>query len=213
MENNKVIWFIGAHYDDIEIGCGGTAAKMIANGNNCYATIVTKSGYKNEKGEVIRENDVARREGLAGLHRLGFNEIQALDFDTGTLSHNLELIHALEAQCKIIKPDIVFTHWNADVHQDHHAISLSTFTVCRKAGSVLMYRPNWYRTSVPFRETLFVDVSEYYSIKLDAINCHESEVTKFGKDWEEFIIAQDVARGMEIGVKHAESFEVVKLKW
>ena len=213
MEKDKVIWFVGAHFDDIEIGCGGTAAKLIEAGNRCHATIVTKSGYRDEKGITIRENNVAREEGLKGLATLGFEDVSTLDFETGSLSHDLPLIHALEAQCKLLQPDIVFTHWVHDVHQDHKAIAHSTLTVCRKAGSVLMYRPNWYRTNEPFRETLFVDVTTQYDKKLAAIQCHVSEVTKFGKHWEEFIVAQDIARGMEIGVAKAESFEVVKLKW
>lgn len=212
---NKKFWFIGAHYDDVEIGCGGTAAKMIFEGNECYATIVTKSGYKDETGKVIRDNEVALREGMQGLKLLGFeeNNISHLNFETGKLEHNLELIHCLEAEIKKIQPDVVFTHWTHDVHQDHVATAKATLTVTRKTGSVLMYRPNWYRQDVPFLETVFVDVSDHYSAKKVAINAHESEVKKFGKDWETFIEAQDLARGMEIGAKYAESFQLVKLKW
>jgi LmbE family N-acetylglucosaminyl deacetylase len=214
LEKRK-FWFIGAHYDDIEIGCGGTAAKMISAGNECYATIVTKSGYKDETGKVIRDNEVAHREGMTGLKLLGFeeNNISHLNFETGKLEHNLELIHSLEAEIKKIQPEIVFTHWTHDVHQDHVATAKATLTVTRKTGSVIMYRPNWYRQDVPFLETLFVDVSDYYSTKKAAINAHESEVKKFGSSWEKFINAQDVARGMEIGVQYAESFQLVKMKW
>lgn len=212
---NKRFWFIGAHYDDIEIGCGGTASKLISEGNECFATVVTKSGYTDEEGKIIRDDGVAFSEGLRGLKLLGFNDerISHLNLKTGQLEHNLELIHCLEKQIKLINPDVVFTHWTHDVHQDHVAVAKSTLTVTRKTGSVLMYRPNWYRQDVPFLETLFVDVSDHYETKKMAINAHESEVKKFGKHWEKFIEAQDVARGMEIGAKFAESFQVVKLKW
>lgn len=207
------IWFIAAHFDDIEIGCGGSAAKFISEGHECFSTIVTKSGYNNENKKIVRSNSVAKREGLKGLKKLGFKNINCLNFDTGILQHNLKLIYALEKELKRIKPDIVFTHWIHDVHQDHSAIAKSTLTVCRKTSSVLMYRSNWYRTDQPFLETLFIDVSNYYEKKIDSINCHISEVKKFGQNWESFIKAQDTARGMEINVEKAESFQVVKLKW
>ncbi|HDS3827819.1 TPA: PIG-L deacetylase family protein [Morganella morganii] len=206
------IWFIGAHFDDIEIGCGGTAAKLISQGHECHVTIVTNSGYSDEYGNIVRESSVARDEGLAGLKTLGFKYINELNLETGKLTHGHQLIHELEKLSKEIKPDIVFTHWDQDVHQDHAAVAKSSFTVCRKAGSILMYRPNWYRTSVQFHESIFVDVSDFYQIKKNAINMHVSEVTKFGKHWESFIEAQDKARGMEINAEFAESFQVVKLQ-
>lgn len=208
------IWFIGAHFDDIEIGCGGTASKLINQGHNCFVTIVTHSGYSDEYGKVIREPSIARNEGIEGLKALGFKpeNIIELNLETGKLEHGHKLIYLLEKICKEVKPDLVFTHWDKDVHQDHFAVAKSSFTVCRKTGSVLMYRPNWYRTSEQFHETIFVDVSDFYEIKKEAINKHVSEVTKFGKEWSAFIESQDRARGMEINVKYAESFQAVKLQ-
>lgn len=206
------VWFIGAHFDDIEIGCGGTAAKLISQGNDCHVTIVTHSGYSDEYGNVIRESTIARKEGLKGLTELGFKSISELNLETGKLEHGHSLIYELEKLSKEIMPDLVFTHWDKDVHQDHAAVAKSTFTVCRKTGSILMYRPNWYRTSDQFHENIFVDVSDYYETKIKAINSHVSEVTKFGKNWSSFIEAQDKARGMEINVKYAESFQAVKLQ-
>ncbi|CAH6889926.1 conserved hypothetical protein [Vibrio chagasii] len=206
------VWFIGAHFDDIEIGCGGTAAKLISQGHDCHVTIVTHSGYSDEYGNIVRESEVARCEGIQGLRELGFESISELNLETGKLEHGHALIYELEKLSKEIKPDLVFTHWDMDVHQDHAAVAKSSFTVCRKAGSILMYRPNWYRTSGQFHENIFVDVSDCYETKVNAINKHISEVTKFGKDWSSFIEAQDRARGMEINVKYAESFQVVKLQ-
>ncbi|WKY93039.1 PIG-L deacetylase family protein [Vibrio metoecus] len=144
------VWFIGAHFDDIEIGCGGTAAKLISQGNDCHVTIVTHSGYSDEYGNVIRESTIARKEGLKGLTELGFKSISELNLETGKLEHGHSLIYELEKLSKEIMPDLVFTHWDKDVHQDHAAVAKSTFTVCRKTGSILMYRPNWYRTSINF---------------------------------------------------------------
>ena len=56
---------IGAHFDDIELGCGGSLAKHLANGDKVFAYVATYSGYKNMYDEVVRPNDVAQAEGMA----------------------------------------------------------------------------------------------------------------------------------------------------
>ena len=54
---------IGAHFDDIELGCGGALAKHVANGDNVYAYVATKSGFTNHQNIEIRSNDIATKEG------------------------------------------------------------------------------------------------------------------------------------------------------
>jgi LmbE family N-acetylglucosaminyl deacetylase len=205
------ILFIGAHFDDIEIGCGGTVARIADKGHEIEALVVTHSGYCDENGNVVREKDVAAIEGMAGLSMLGVSTVSELGLNTGQVEYGLTLIHLMESFLKRCKPDIVFTHWVNDVHQDHSAIGRATLNVCRKSSSVLMYRSNWYRGVQNFNPRIFVDTEQYFKKKEKAILCHQSEVTKFGKDWLRFIEAQDAAVGIEFGVKYAEAFEVVKL--
>lgn len=207
------VLFIGAHFDDIEIGCGGTAAKFVNQGYSVSALVVTDSGYSDEEGREVRNSDVARSEGIAGLNKLGIQDIHEMHLRTGLVSYGLELIHDLERVMKKISPDLVFTHWTADVHQDHSAIGRATLNVCRKTRSLLMYRSNWYRSSVNFSPSVFIDTSDFFSIKQAAINCHVSEVSKFGSKWLSFIEAQDAAIGMEFGHSYAEAFEPVKLNF
>jgi LmbE family N-acetylglucosaminyl deacetylase len=117
----------------------------------------------------------------------------------------------MEALMKEIAPQMVFTHWTGDVHQDHSAIGRATLNVCRKTGSVLMYRSNWYRSAIGFTPKVFVDTSDYFDVKKRAINCHVSEVTKFGQGWLRFVEAQDISVGMEFGYRFGEAFEPIKL--
>ncbi|MDA8928122.1 PIG-L family deacetylase [Gammaproteobacteria bacterium] len=205
------VLFIGAHFDDIEIGCGGTAARLVREGHDVESIVMTHSGYSDEEGNLVRDAEVARREGLEGLQTLGISHIHELNLKTGRVEYTLDLIHELERTIKSISPDLVFTHWIADVHQDHSAIGRATLNVCRKTASILMYRSNWYRSSMNFSPRIFVDTSDYFQIKKKAINCHVSEVTKFGMNWLRFIEAQDVSVGIEFGYDFGEAFEPVKL--
>lgn len=214
INDNRVrkVLFIGAHWDDLEIGCGGTIAHFIHEGDDVTALIVTHSGYSDENGEVVREAKIARKEGILGLSVLGVKQVHELGLETGRVEYGMDLIQKMEAVIQKIDPDLVFTHWDNDVHQDHSAIGRSTLNVCRKSRSVLMYRSNWYRSSVNFRPSVFVDTSNYFSLKERAINCHQSEVKKYGKNWLNFIKSQDISIGMEFGFECAEAFQAIKYR-
>ena len=64
---------IGAHFDDIELGCAGTLAKHVANGDDVYAYVVTQSGFTNHKNIEVRSNEVATQEGEDAMKILGVN--------------------------------------------------------------------------------------------------------------------------------------------
>ena len=62
---------IGAHYDDIELGCGGTLAKHISKGDKVIVFVATVSGFKDHKGKLVRSNEIAEREGIQAMKVLG----------------------------------------------------------------------------------------------------------------------------------------------
>ena len=205
------VLFIGAHFDDIELGCGGTAARMVSEGHIVSAIVVTDSGYSDSNGVTVRDANVARYEGIQGLNSLGIKQIHEIGIKTGLVTYGLDLIQKMERIIVEVNPSLVFTHWTEDVHQDHSAIGQATLNVCRKTRSILMYRSNWYRSLHSFSPRVFVDTTSFFEIKRKAINCHVSEVTKFGSDWVRFIEAQDISIGMEFGYDYGEAFEPVKL--
>ncbi len=53
---------IGAHFDDLELGCGGTLIKHVEQGDNVTMLVITDSSYKDPSGNVIRDKDVAYKE-------------------------------------------------------------------------------------------------------------------------------------------------------
>ena len=54
---------IGAHYDDLELGCSGTLIKHVKNNDNVYLLVITDSAYNNPDGEQIRTAEIAADEG------------------------------------------------------------------------------------------------------------------------------------------------------
>ena len=66
---------IGAHFDDVELGCGGTIARHTRNGDEVTIYVATDSGYSDYANRVIRKPEVARREGQNAADILGVKEL------------------------------------------------------------------------------------------------------------------------------------------
>src|SRR5262245_55195225 len=120
---NVNVLAIGAHFDDVELGCGGTLAKHKANGDSVYVYIATVSGYRAPDQTIVRDNDVARREGEEAVRILGVDELICGRFRT----LEIEFVDALNVEILNIvvtkQIDLVYSHWIGDVHHDHQAIA------------------------------------------------------------------------------------------
>ncbi len=62
---------LGAHFDDIELGCGGAMAKHIAKGDRVYAYVATVSGFIGPNNNIVRTNETALAEGRDAMSILG----------------------------------------------------------------------------------------------------------------------------------------------
>ena len=201
---------IGAHFDDVELGCGGTIAKHVKEGDAVYAFVATVSGFSNADQKSVRGNDTARKEGEAAMKALGVRELICGDFNT----FEVEFVEALNVKIlKIVeekKIDLIYTHWTGDVHHDHKAVASASLHAGRHVPRLLMYRSNWYHSTADFRGQFYVDVTAFWAAKEAAIRCHASEMERAGKKWLSFFKNEAENAGQRIGVTYAEVFEVVK---
>jgi LmbE family N-acetylglucosaminyl deacetylase len=200
---------IGAHFDDIELGCGGALAKHVAKGDKVYAYVATYSGYKNMNEEVVRPNEVAQAEGIEAMKVLGV-ELFCGTFNTLEVEFsekvNVQILRIVEEK----KIDMVYTHWTGDIHHDHHNLAKASLHSCRHVKRILMYRSNWYHSSVQFNGNFYVDITDYWKKKEDSIAAHKSEMDRTQKKWISFFRNEAENAGQRIEVKLAEVFEIVK---
>lgn len=200
---------IGAHFDDIELGCGGTLAKHVALGDRVWGYVATVSGFTSHNKTVIRSNETARREGKAAMEILGVKLICG-DFETLAVEFteelNIQILKIVEEQ----KIEKIYTHWVGDIHHDHQAVARASLHACRRVPRMLMYRSNWYHSNLEFRGNFYVDISEYLERKMEAIKAHASELERVGWKWISFFRNEAENAGQRIGVKYAEVFEIVK---
>jgi LmbE family N-acetylglucosaminyl deacetylase len=201
---------IGAHFDDVELGCGGALAKHAAEGDAVYVYVATVSGFTNYRNETVRSNEAARQEAEQAMRELGVRELICGPFKTMEIefvdSLNMEILRIVEEK----SIEKVYTHWAGDIHHDHQVVAKASLHSCRHVPRMLMYRSNWYHSTMDFRVNFYVDITRYWETKERAIRAHASEMGRTGEKWISFFHNEAQNAGQRIGVPYAEVFEVVK---
>jgi LmbE family N-acetylglucosaminyl deacetylase len=203
---------IGAHLDDIELGCGGTLARAVAEGAEVQMIVMSRSAYTNYDGEVRRTEAEAAEEGTAAARELGVESVEMLDFPTKDIPYDSTSVEALNRLLDDRQPELVITHWPHDTHQAHRNVALTTLSAARHLRSIVMYEPIFPsgRSYVAFRPQVYVDITDYLDQKERSLRAHASQWRRFGDAWIDAVRARSHVRGYEIGVPHAEAFEVVR---
>jgi LmbE family N-acetylglucosaminyl deacetylase len=204
---------VGAHADDIEIGCGGTVAMHVKKGDNVILLIMGDPFYDYYDGRVLRSSEGGREEAECGAKMLGCKKLINMGFENKSIPYSAESVEAINKVIDEYSIDTIYTHWYHDTHQDHRRTTQSVFSAGRYVSNILMYEPEYPagRSYLGFRNQYYVDITSVFEIKMNALKCHESQVKKYGDDFLEAVEARAKHRGYEIGSKFAECFEIVRL--
>jgi LmbE family N-acetylglucosaminyl deacetylase len=209
---------IAPHPDDEVLGCGGTIARHTAEGDKVYLCIVTKAYppewtddfVKNRPKEVEKVNQI-----------LGIKKTYFLDFPTVKLD-TVPQKDLNEAICKVvneISPDILYIPHQGDLNRDHRLVFESSLVAARpgnqKIKKVLIYETlsetEWGQAIAPFIPNVYVDISESFPKKIEAMQVYRSEVKPYPHPRSiEAIEALAKKRGSEIVTGYAEVFMLVR---
>ncbi len=119
------ILFLGSHSDDIEIGCGGTILRWAQEYPELDVTWVVFSAL----GERMTE---ARKSAEAFLENVSSKNIILHEFKDGYFPyHGAQIKDKFEHLKVITRPDVIFTHYRNDLHQDHRLLSELTWNTWR----------------------------------------------------------------------------------
>jgi LmbE family N-acetylglucosaminyl deacetylase len=213
-EKRLKIVAIGAHPDDIELACGGTLAKAIKNGHDVTMIIVTGNSSIDHDGNSIRTDIEAKEEQKDAANKLGVLKVEILGFEDMNVQYSQKLVSRLDKIINDINPDITFTHFVFDTHQDHIRTAQSTLSAARKQNTILLYEPinPSGRGYMPFHAQVYFDISDTIDNKIDSLKAHKSQYKKYGDSWIEGVTSRAKFRGFEMGVKYAECFELVRME-
>ena len=220
---------IGAHPDDVELGCAGTIAKEISKGKKVGIIDLTR-GELGTKGDAktrdTESNDAANLLGVEFRENLNFSDC----FFSNDKEHQLKLVEVIRKY----KPDLVICNAVQDRHIDHSKAAKLVTDACFLSGlkkiettydsiSQDPWRPvnvyhyiQWNNNEPDF----VVDISDFIKNKLDAVMCYKSqfydpndnsEVTPIStKNFLDSIEYRARDLGRLTGVEYAEGFNALR---
>lgn len=170
---------IGAHPDDVELGCGGTVAVLVERGYRVGILHLTR-GETGSRGNAERR----RREAERAAEILGVVELAFLDCGDGGLRTGPDEVDALISEVRRLSPDLVLAPTPSDRHPDHGRAYRLVEDACyyaglRERGDGDPHRPAAvvsYMQHDPFAVDFVVDVSAGWETKMRALDAYESQL-------------------------------------
>lgn len=219
------ILVVAAHPDDETLGAGATMARHVAEADSVSVAILgTGAASRRRKGEsASAEVEALRGDARRALARLGVRDVDFFDFPDNRFDSVdlLDIVKIVEAEVGKAKPEIVYTHHWGDLNIDHRRTFEAVMTACRPAGSpvrkILCFEvlssTGWNANNAAnaFMPNLFIDVAATLPKKIAALREYLGEMRQYphprSPEGAE-ILAR--ARGLAIGAKAAEAFEIAR---
>ncbi len=203
----KRILVLAPHTDDGEFGCGGTISKFINEDHDVYyaAFSACQQSVLPQFPSDILITEVKEATSILGIKP---SNLILFDYDVRTFGYQRQDI--LDDLIKLradIQPELIFMPTITDVHQDHHTIAEEGMRAF-KFNSILSYELPWNNFS--FSTSSFVHLSEEdIQTKVNALQAYQSQAHRPYSD-EDFIRSLARTRGVQIGTRYAEAFELVR---
>lgn len=224
----RTILVVAAHPDDEILGVGGTAAKHAACGDEVYAIILgegqTSRGDKREdiSQDVVKE---LHKNTMKSAKAIGYKDVFFADFPDNRFDQVdlLDIVKVVEKKVRELRPEVIYTHYSGDLNIDHQYTARAVLTATRPIGDYpvkeiyafeTLSSTEWnfdYSAQPAFCPNVYVDITEYYHKKEEAMNCYVSELCEFPHP--RSLEGMDVlskTRGMTVGIQRAEAFMLIR---
>ncbi len=199
-ESREVVLAIGAHPDDIEIGCGGILLRHVARGDGVH--LLTLAGGDRGGPPVAHADEQRRAAKLIGA-RLIQRDLRDLRAAEGNATTD-----AIREVVADIRPDVIYTHSDHDSHRDHRGVHRATLAGASGVARIYCYQTP--STTVDFRPTRFVAIDAFVDRKVEVIGAYGSRV-KVRRYLAEDILRATVRYWSRFGQStYAEPLEVIR---
>lgn len=215
------ILVIAPHPDDEVLGCGGTIAKHVSQGDNVYVCIVTKGCepiFPPESVEKVRA-ECREADALLGVKKTIF-----LDFPAAMMEEvpRYKLNDAFIKTVQELKPDIVYLPHRGDMQLDHKMTVDAAMVALRPKYDHMVKKIYAYETlsetgwDIPnvvneFIPNVYNDISEYIDKKLDALKKYTTQLADFPNPRSlKTVEALAKFRGNTVSIPYAEAFMLLR---
>ncbi|TGK51932.1 PIG-L family deacetylase [Leptospira kanakyensis] len=228
--NKKNILVIAAHPDDEVLGCGGTIARLSAEGHDVHVLILaeglTSREIKRDRESKQSELNSLSNDANKANFSLGVKTVELFDFPDNRMDSidRLDVIKVVERKIEEIKPSLLFTHFVNDLNIDHRITNDAVVTACRAYPGQVVEEIYFFEVASStewqispnlggFQPTVYFRLNaKYMEKKKTALSFYGSEMRKFPHARSiEAVEALGMWRGANIGFEYAEAFMCARL--
>ncbi|WP_130011212.1 PIG-L family deacetylase [Serinicoccus sediminis] len=192
---------VGAHPDDVEIGCAGTLLDHRRRGDDVVILTLSRGAVGGDQQDRLGEAEAAAA-------RIGARLLIA-DLPDTCIDPGIDTIRLIEAVVKTVDPTVVYVHTKHDNHQDHRAVNTAVLSAVRQVPRVYAYQSP--SSSNDFSPTRYVPVDAVIAQKVDVLALFESQRDRTYLEPESVVAsARYWARSLAPRARYAEPFEVIR---
>jgi len=201
----ETVLAVGAHPDDLELGVGGTLARLSGAGARVVMAVLSiPSQLRSRRAEASRAAAILGCE----VRFLTPNRCARVeDFK----SH--QLVGMIDGLVRELKPAAMFSHCLANLHTDHKLAYDACMASQRlRYFDIFCYSPtSCHSVNIAFHPHAYIDISDTIEAKMRAIRSHSTQFDARGLKTEHY---REASRGTGriVGVDYAEGLEVVRMK-
>lgn len=202
----KTILAVGAHPDDVELGMGGTLARLSGVGARVVVAVISIPGNLRSRCEEARE--AAKILGAEVLFSIPNKCCRVEDLKRH------QLVGITDGLIQKLMPAAVFTHSLANLHADHRLVYDACMASQRlRYFDLFCYPPtSCHVINIPFYPQVYVDISKTIEIKMQAIQAHSSQFHDRGLSTDYYRkLSSQVGR--MVGVNYAEGLQIVRMRF
>ena len=228
-KTNSRTLVVAAHPDDEILGCGGTLAKLASCGEEIAVLFVAEGESARFSYDQLESTSVKQKieerysNAVTALESVGVSptNVTFLNFPCCRLDQIpiIELTKKIEEKVSSFNPSCIFCNAANDINIDHRVVFNATLAAARplKSPSLrsiycfeVLSSTEW-NTTRPFQPTHFECITNFIDQKIEAMRIYGKELMDFPHSRsEQGIKALASYRGMQVGVKAAEGFELIR---
>lgn len=221
-KKNKILVVV-AHPDDEILGVGGTILKHKSVGDEINILFLgdgVSSRDTNLSEIKKRATQAMMASKFLGVKKVFLEKLPDNKFDAVPL---LDIVKKVEAVIAKVRPTIIYTHFSSDLNIDHQITFNAVLTACRPQPKFcvkeiysfeVLSSTEWQEKKIKkiFCPIKYVNIEKFIEKKIKAMEIYNNELRKYPHPRSKEgikILAQ--YRGLEVGYKYAEAFQVIRV--
>jgi len=219
----SIVLVVAAHADDEALGCGGTIAWHVSEGDSVHL-VVMADGVNSRSSATVADAEQRNHALYKAQKILGISSIECFGFLDNKMDSIplLDIVKPLEAAICNIQPSVIYTHHHGDLNVDHQVTHKAVMTACRPIprssvkeiyGFEVLSSTEWATPQqYPFIPNLFIDISVELMTKMNAIDAYDKEMRSVPHSRSRThveLLAKH--RGYCVGVDAAEAFMTYRI--